>query len=323
MEPVAPPPAKAESSPRQAAILQAELLARGITRAARADAQRILAAAIDAAEGRDGLVRQAGVLHKFAIDGLDGIQPSAVATARDIQVDGNALAREVLAQAERDVAQIQAETQKSVSALVQRVERRAARLERRGRRFRVANRSTSSPHRMPWRAAGALVAVVLVAGATGIALSRFSVTPERAEATLDATLPSGAPPPCPIPERFQKTFASAARASDLPLPLLAALADTESGFDPRARSQAGAIGLLQLMPQTGRILQIDPANPRQNIGGGARYLRHLIDELGGLDPALAAYHAGPSASKASTFGNDTVRYVDSVKRRQRAFGGCA
>ena len=77
--------------------------------------------------------------------------------------------------------------------------------------------------------------------------------------------------------------------------LLKAVAKTESGFRPDAVSHAGAIGIMQLMPGTARGLGVnDIYDPMENIMGGAKYLRQLIDRFGDLQLALAAYNAGPS-----------------------------
>lgn len=79
--------------------------------------------------------------------------------------------------------------------------------------------------------------------------------------------------------------------------LFSAVIETESAFDPMARSKAGAMGLAQLMPDTAAQLGVtDPFNPEQNLEGGAKYLRSLLDQFGD-DPklALAAYNAGPGA----------------------------
>lgn len=69
----------------------------------------------------------------------------------------------------------------------------------------------------------------------------------------------------------------------------------ESGFRPSARSQAGAIGLGQLMPETARDLGVDPHDPRENLHGSARYLLAQLQDFGAIDLALAAYNAGPDA----------------------------
>ena len=90
-------------------------------------------------------------------------------------------------------------------------------------------------------------------------------------------------------------FEAAGLRYNLPPNLLKAVAKTESNFRPDAVSHAGAIGIMQLMPGTARGLGVnDIYDPMDNIMGGAKYLRQLIDRFGDLQLALAAYNAGPS-----------------------------
>lgn len=78
--------------------------------------------------------------------------------------------------------------------------------------------------------------------------------------------------------------------------LVDAVIQAESGYDPQATSPAGAVGLMQLLPTTARGLGVlDPYDPVQNVEGGVRYLRSLLDRFGDVQLALAAYNAGPGA----------------------------
>lgn len=88
---------------------------------------------------------------------------------------------------------------------------------------------------------------------------------------------------------------SAARRHNVPEDLFLRLVQQESGWNPRAVSSKGATGLAQLMPATARRLGVDIDNPRQNLDGGARYLRLMYDRFGSWRLALAAYNAGPEA----------------------------
>lgn len=112
----------------------------------------------------------------------------------------------------------------------------------------------------------------------------------------------------------------AARQTGIEPALIEAIAFVESGFDERARSPKGALGLMQLMPATAtRFGVADPLDPRQNLVGGARYLRELIDRFETLPLALAAYNAGEGAVErhANTIPpySETVAYVPRVLKR--------
>lgn len=87
----------------------------------------------------------------------------------------------------------------------------------------------------------------------------------------------------------------AARRHGVPEDLFLRLVQQESGWNPNAKSHKGAFGLAQLMPQTARYLGVDSRDPRQNLDGGARYLREQYNRFGSWRLALAAYNAGPEA----------------------------
>ena len=100
-----------------------------------------------------------------------------------------------------------------------------------------------------------------------------------------------------IKEDMDSIFEEASALYQIPSKLLRAVAKAESGFNPKAVSKAGAMGVMQLMPGTARSLGVsDPYNARQNILGGAKYLKQNLDRFGGdVSLALAAYNAGPGS----------------------------
>jgi len=87
----------------------------------------------------------------------------------------------------------------------------------------------------------------------------------------------------------------AAHSHGIPEHLFLRLVQQESGWRADAVSHKGAIGLAQLMPQTARMLGVNPRDPRQNLNGGARYLAAQYRKFGSWRLALAAYNAGPQA----------------------------
>lgn len=105
----------------------------------------------------------------------------------------------------------------------------------------------------------------------------------------------------------------------IPHGLLDALIWTESRYDPRAVSSAGAAGLGQLMPGTARDLGVrNRFDPQSNIQGAASYLRQMLDRFGMVHLALAAYNAGPGAvgkAKGIPLNSETPSYVRSVIAR--------
>jgi soluble lytic murein transglycosylase len=95
---------------------------------------------------------------------------------------------------------------------------------------------------------------------------------------------------------YDSLILRAARSQRLEPALVKAVIAAESDFNPRAVSRAGALGLMQLMPRTAERMGVDDAlQPEQNVHGGTRYLRAMLDRYRDLSHALAAYNAGPKA----------------------------
>lgn len=94
---------------------------------------------------------------------------------------------------------------------------------------------------------------------------------------------------------YASIIKKAAATYDLPEKLLAAVMKQESNFNPNVISRAGATGLMQLMPATAKYLGVaDSTDPEQNIMGGAKYLRQMLNQFdNNISTALAAYNAGP------------------------------
>ena len=99
------------------------------------------------------------------------------------------------------------------------------------------------------------------------------------------------------PQSFDTHNRKASEMYGVSYPLLKAIIKAESDFNPRAVSKKGALGLMQLMPENIRAMNIsDPFDPMENILGGTRYFREMLDRFDGQLPlSLAAYNAGPTA----------------------------
>jgi soluble lytic murein transglycosylase len=125
-------------------------------------------------------------------------------------------------------------------------------------------------------------------------------------------------------KEFDRLIAHSAAHHGLPPALVKAVIATESNFNATAVSSKGALGLMQLMPETAGMLGVDPLRVDENVDGGTRYLRHLWDRFGDLTNALAAYNAGPES--VDRYGGippypETQQYVRRVLAYYRYYHG--
>lgn len=117
--------------------------------------------------------------------------------------------------------------------------------------------------------------------------------------------------------KFKREINQAARKNGIAAALIAAIIMVESGFNPQAKSSAGARGLMQLMPETMLDLGVDdPFDSTANINAGAAYLKKQINRFKKIDLALAAYNAGPA--NVSKYGGippftETQNFIYKVK----------
>ena len=123
--------------------------------------------------------------------------------------------------------------------------------------------------------------------------------------------------------QYEPHIRAAAARYNLPEELIAGVVWQESRANYRATSHCGAMGLMQLMPGTAKQLGVSNAyDPAQNIDGGAKYLRQMIDKFGRVDHAVAAYNAGPG--NVSKYGGvppfkETQNYVPKVLGYAQSF----
>lgn len=178
-----------------------------------------------------------------------------------------------------------------------------------------------------------LIAMVALVGAVPVPvgasdrLNQFQVLENRNapsfSVSIDAPPVFIPPPPGEAPQGFtyqgphMEVAQRAAAEYSIPQDLFLRLIEQESGWNPRAISNKGAIGLTQLMPDIARVLGVDPYDPKQNIYGGARYLAQQYQTFRIWRLALAAYNAGPGA--VQKYGGvppfeETQNYVRAILR---------
>jgi len=128
-----------------------------------------------------------------------------------------------------------------------------------------------------------------------------------------------AAPPVPPDHAYDAFIREASIQYGVDAVLIRSVMQTESAFDALAVSRSGAVGLMQLMPDVAAELGVeDPFDPRQNIMGGVKYLRRLLDlHRGNVRLALASYNAG--ATNVAQYGGvppfpETRKYVKEVTR---------
>ncbi len=125
-------------------------------------------------------------------------------------------------------------------------------------------------------------------------------------------------------KKYDNIITMASQNSGVSFPLIKAIIRAESGFNPRAVSKKGALGLMQLMPENVRLLRIrDPFDPWENIMGGTQFFKKQLRHYNGeVKLALAAYNAGPNAVdhyKGIPPYKETQNYVKKVIHFYKAY----
>ena len=161
---------------------------------------------------------------------------------------------------------------------------------------------------------------------TALAKLMRANTPVAATGTsIGSAAASPGAPPAGF-DQYSSAIAQVATDEGVPASLLGALVWSESSFNANAVSPVGARGLTQLMPATASGLGVDIDNPMDNLRGGARYLRQMLDRFGATDLALAAYNAGPGAVERANGippYPETQSYVARVMARANTLAGAS
>jgi soluble lytic murein transglycosylase-like protein len=170
---------------------------------------------------------------------------------------------------------------------------------------RISRRALDAAHKM------------LMAGLGHEAAADYLDRQYKATARL-GTIPGRADErPNALASRFDAAIDKYASLHHVDAAIVRAIILVESAFDPAARSSAGALGLMQLMPATARALGVNPLLPDENIEGGVRYLSELFRMFGGIELALVAYNGGPGYARRYARGEmplygETREYVKKV-----------
>jgi soluble lytic murein transglycosylase-like protein len=154
------------------------------------------------------------------------------------------------------------------------------------------------------------------------AIAASAERPGGVAATVSAPPISQPAPSAKAPLAPEQLANAAAVKYGLPPSLVRSVMKAESGFQPRAVSPKGAVGLMQLMPGTAQTLGVNPYDPAQNVDAGTRYLRALLEKYnGGLRHALAAYNAGPAAVEKHGGVPPFAETLDYIRRIERELKG--
>ncbi|HEX5036244.1 MAG TPA: lytic transglycosylase domain-containing protein [bacterium] len=151
-------------------------------------------------------------------------------------------------------------------------------------------------------------------------------TSQGSQASTKTAIPT--PAPGTNSERIYNAVMTSSEKYNLPPALVFGFIKQESGFKPNAKSWCGAQGLMQLMPGTAKQLGVQDAwNIEQNVDGGCKYIRQMLDKFDGdLPKAIAAYNAGPGA--VQKYGGippfkETKAYVPAVLAHAEKFNNGA